>query len=161
MNINERNTLFRKALVTYRKGDTHAAARVFRRLIEDGSNDPQHLSYHGLSVALTEKGKLEVGTRVCARALRVAPYDPEMYLNLARVLFRAHKRNLAVEVLRKGLRIDEDDRALLRELQRMNPRATPALDFLSRSHPVNRYIGLTMTRLTRLFGWEKVSHMMC
>ena len=159
MTLTERNTLFRTALVTYRKGDTRAAASVFRRLIEDGSNDPQHLSYHGVLVALTE-GKLEDGTRLCARALRAAPYDPEMYLNLARVHFRAHKGNLAVEVLRKGLRIDEDDRALRRELQRMNPRATPALDFLSRSNPVNRYIGLTRTRLTKLFGGD-VSHMMC
>ncbi|HEX9725691.1 MAG TPA: tetratricopeptide repeat protein [Vicinamibacteria bacterium] len=160
MNINERNTLFRNALATYRKGDTRAAAKVFRQLIEDGSNDPQHLSYHGLSVAFTE-GKLEEGTRLCARALHIAPYDAEMYLNLARVHFRARQRVLAIEVLRKGLRIDEDNRALQRELQRINPRSTPALDFLSRSHPVNRYIGLTRTRLHRLFGREKVSYLMC
>jgi predicted Zn-dependent protease len=159
MNINERNTLFRRALVTYRKGNTRAAASVFRRLIEDGSNDPQHLSYHGLSVAF--EGKLEEGTRLCTRALRVAPYDPEMYLNLARVYFRSRKRRLAIEVLRKGLRADEDNRALLRELQRINPRATPALDFLSRSNPVNRYIGLTRSRLTRLFGREKITYLMC
>jgi predicted Zn-dependent protease len=160
MNINERNTLFRKALATYRKGDTRTAAKVFRSLIEDGSNDPQHLSYHGLSVAFTE-GKLEEGTALCERALRIAPYDPEMYLNLARVHSRARKRSLAIDVLRKGLHIDEDNRPLQRELQRINPRATPALDFLSRNHPVNRYIGLTKSRLTRLFGREKVSHLMC
>ena len=160
MNINERNTLFHKALATYRKGDTRTAAKVFRSLIEDGSNDPQHLSYHGVSVALTE-GKVEEGTALCARALRIAPYDPEMYLNLARVHSRARKTALAIDVLRKGLHIDEDNRALQRELQRINPRATPALDFLSRNHPVNRYIGLTRSRLTRLFGREKVSYLMC
>ena len=160
MNINERNTLFRKALVTFRKGDTRTAAKAFRHLIEDGSNDPQHVSYHGLSIALTE-GKLAEGARLCSRALRVAPYDPEMYLNLARVYLRARRRSLAVVVLRKGLRVDEDNRPLLSELQKINPRATPALDFLSRSHPVNRYIGLTRTRLSRLFGRQHVSHVMC
>ena len=160
MNINERNTIFRKALATYRQGDTRAAARVFRGLIEDGSNDPQHLSYHGLSIGLAE-GKLEEGTRLCVRAVRAAPYDPQMYLNLARVHFRARRNSLAVDVLRKGLRIDEDNRALLRELERINPRRTPPLDFLSRSHPVNRYIGLTRARLWRLFGGQKVSHVMC
>lgn len=160
MNINERNALFRKALRTYRAGKIRAAAQAFRTLIEDGSKDPQHLSYHGLLIALTE-GELNEGTRLCSRALRVAPYDPEMYLNLARVHFRANKKRLAVEVLRRGLRIDEDDRALHRELQRMNPRATPAVDFLSRSHPVNRYIGLTRKRLFKLFGRDSVSHMMC
>jgi len=160
MNINERNALFRKALSAYRKGNTRGAADVFRRLIEDGSNDPQHLSFHGVSVALTE-GKLEEGTRLCARALRIAPYDPEMYLNLARVHFRARKKVLAVDVLRRGLHVDEDNRTLQRELQRINPRATPALDFLSRSHPVNRYLGLTRTRLNRLLGRQRVSYLMC
>ena len=160
MNINERNTLFRKALGAHRAGHLHAAAQGFRRLIEDGSNDPQHLSYHGLLIALTE-GRLEEGARFCARALRVAPYDSEMYLNLARVHFRARRKTLAIDVLRKGLRLDEDDQALRRELQRMNPRATPALDFLSRSHPVNRYIGLTRKRLFKLFGRHTVSYTMC
>jgi len=160
MNINERNTLFRKALATYRRGGALAAARDFRRLVEDGSGEPQHLSYHGLLVALTE-GKLEEGRRLCERALGAAAYDPEMYLNLARVHFRAGQKTNAVEVLRKGLRVDADDPTLRRELQKVNPRAAPTFDFLTRDHPVNRYLGLTRARLTRLLGRENASHMIC
>jgi Tetratricopeptide repeat len=83
-----------------------------------------------------------------------------MYINLARVHFGAGQRKAAVDVLRKGLRVDPDDRTLRRELQRMNPRATPTFDFLARSHPLNRYVGLTRARLTRFLAREHAL-MMC
>jgi predicted Zn-dependent protease len=151
MDINQRNQLFRKALNAYRQGGLRASASDFRRLIDDGSNDPRHISYYGLLTALAD-GRMVEGRKLCEKAVKEAFYDPEMYLNLAKVYFRAGQKTRASQVLRKGMRVDPDDHALRRELARINPRATPALDFLHRGHPLNKYFGLTRSRLSRLLG---------
>jgi predicted Zn-dependent protease len=154
MDINQRNQLFRKALNAYRQGGLRDSASDFRRLIDDGSNDPQHLSYYGLLTALAD-GRIEEGRKLCEKAVKTAFYDSQMYLNLAKVHFRAGQKARAVTVLRKGMRVDPDDHALRRELARISPRATPALDFLHRGHPVNKFFGLTRARVSRLLGGDR------
>ncbi len=148
MNYAQRDLVFKRAIASYHQGHPHRAARELRLLIEDGSADPRHLSYYGLLIAITEK-KVREGSILCMQAVEEAFYDSAMYLNLATLYSRSGKRNQAKAVLLKGLHMDPEDPALLREISRVNPRSIPPLRFLSRKHPLNKYLGLARTRLFR------------
>lgn len=145
MTSEERTRLFRTALRAYRRRILLQAFDGFRRLVEDGSSDPRHISYYGLLLAIT-KGKVREGLELCECALEVAFYDPEMYLNLARLHVRTGWKSQAAKVLRNGLRIDPGHPGLLREIRRVSPRAAPPLPFLDREHFVNHHLG-------KLRGW--------
>lgn len=140
MSWKELQALFRRAMDAHTQGRGRSAARLFRNLIESGSSDPKHLSYGGLAVA-TDGGDVKTGLAWCERAVELAFYDPQMYINLARLHERTGWKSQAARVLRKGLRIDPDNRKLLAELNRLNPRQPSAIPMLARSHPVNRYLG--------------------
>ncbi len=149
MDFTQRNSVFKRGLKFYRERCFHNAAGEFRLLIEDGSTDPRHRSYYGLLMAIAAK-QVPEGLRLCKQAVEEAFYDAEMYLNLAVLYFRTGRRELATEVLLKGLRIDPEDPALLKKISQINPRSTPALPFLSRKHLLNKYLGIARSRLFHL-----------
>ncbi|MGH9463040.1 MAG: tetratricopeptide repeat protein [Vicinamibacteria bacterium] len=148
MDPNQRDQLFQRALLAYRRGALKSAARDFCLLVRDGSRDPRHVSYCGLLLAKAE-GNVREALILCEQAVRQGFYDPEMYLNLAEIQLQRRSRVRAMEALRRGIRIHSGDKTLLNQLDRINPRAAPPLAFLSRRHPLNRYLGLTLTRLSR------------
>ena len=140
MRWKEQQALFQRAMDARNQGRGKTAAKLFRSLIESGSADPKHLSFGGLSIA-TDGGDVKTGLVWCERAVELAFYDPQMYLNLARLHEQTGWRTQAAKVLRKGLRIDPENRKLLAELNRLYPRQPNPIPLLSRSHPVNRYLG--------------------
>jgi hypothetical protein len=140
MHWQDHKSLFRKAMELLRGGRGKNAAALFRRIIGSGSRDPKHLSFGGLVVA-TEEGDVKTGLAWCERALELAFYDPQMYINLARLHEQTGWKTQAAQVLRKGLRIDPGNKKLLAEINRVSPRAPSAFRALPRNHPVNRYLG--------------------
>lgn len=149
MNFEQREEIFRRALKMYRLGLFRDAATLFRRLVEDGSQDPRHISYCGLLIA-TGEGRVREGQRLCEQAVEDASYDSEMYLNLAKLHLRTGRKTQATRVLLQGLHIDPKDPALIRQIERINPRSSPTLPFLSRKNPLNKYLGLARSRLFRM-----------
>lgn len=140
MQWQEQQALFKRAMDLNRKGNGKAAAQLFRVLVDAGSRDPKHLSYGGLVVA-TEEGDVKTGLAWCERALELAFYDSQMYINLARLHELTGWKTQAAKVLRKGLRIEPGSKKLLAELNRVNPREPNPVRGLPRNHPVNRYLG--------------------
>ena len=121
----------------HRDGNNAEAARLFRQLIEEECRDPKVLSYGGLLVA-TEEGDVKTGLGWCERALEMAFYDAEMYVNLAELHERTGWKTQATQVLRKGLRIAPGNEKLLVEINRVSPRTPDAIPALPRAHVVNR-----------------------
>jgi len=136
---NQKN-LFRKAMELLRSGKGKDAAALFRQLISSGSRDPQHLSFGGLVLA-TQEGDVKTGLAWCERALELAFYDPQMYINLARLHEKTGWKSQAAQVLRRGLRIDPGNEKLSAEINRVSPRTPNAIPALPRNHPLNRYLG--------------------
>lgn len=116
-----------------------AAIEIERRL---GSGRPQarYLSYYGLCLAL-ESGRMREGAEFCRQAIALEFYNPELYLNLSRVMLAAGRRRDAHDALRKGLALQPGHPGIHRELARMGVRRRPILRFLSRAHPVNVLLG--------------------
>lgn len=130
----------REAMQAHEDGNHAEAARLFRQLIEDGCRDPKVLSYGGLLVA-TEQGDVKTGLAWCERAVEMAFYDAQMYINLARLHERTGWKTQAAQVLRKGLRIDPENEKLLVEINRVSPRTPDAIPALPRDHVINKTIG--------------------
>ena len=146
MHWREQQYLQRKALSLFRRGDRGEAAVLFRRIIDSGCREPKALSYGGLLVA-TEEGDVKTGLAWCERAVEMAFYDPQMYINLARLHEATGWKTQAAQVLRRGLRIDPGNRELLAEIDRVSPRSRSVVPALPRAHVVNRTLGKLRTEL--------------
>lgn len=140
MHWRHQQLIAREAMELHRDGNNAEAARLFRQLIESGCSDPKVLSFGGLLVA-TEQGDVKTGLAWCERAVEMAFYDAQMYVNLARLHEQTGWKTQAAHVLRKGLRIDPENEKLLVEINRVSPRTPDAISALPRDHVVNRTLG--------------------
>jgi tetratricopeptide (TPR) repeat protein len=104
----------------------------------------RYLSYYGVTLALATSRRRE-GINFCQKAVAQEGYDADLYWNLGRAHLAAERRRDAYAALRTGLRLDRAHRGIVRELARMGRRRRPVLPFLSRSHPLNVFLGRTLT----------------
>jgi tetratricopeptide (TPR) repeat protein len=124
------------------------------------ADDPFLLSYYGYLEALMD-GKYRNGIETCTRAIALfqkrvlldednseEAQNAVLYLNLGRAYLAAEKKMDAVDTLTKGLHFDKRNRDILAELKKLGIRKIIPLPFLTRSHPVNAFIG-RMLRKTR------------
>jgi tetratricopeptide (TPR) repeat protein len=110
---------------------------------------PVILSYCGWLQAALDK-KYQSGIAACRRAfVMFKSSDPDtmrtvypiLYLNLGRAFVLAGKKKEAVENFMKGLKHDKSDIDLKKEMRLLGSRKKPPVSFLSRSNPINKYVG--------------------
>ncbi len=137
---------FRRGRHSLSHGRMLEALALFESAIEmerrNGSHRIQarYLSYYGLCLALETK-QVRQGAYFCREAVQQEGFDPELYLNLARVLLFADRRRDAYDAIRVGLELEADHRELVRLKTKMGQRRKPILPFLSRSNPLNVALG--------------------
>ena len=111
---------------------------------------PIILSYLGWLQAIVDKA-YRSGTSTCRKAFlhfKTSDRDvasvvyPILYLNLGRTYLLAGRKRDAVESFSKGLVYDRGHSELKREMRSLGVRKQPPLIFLSRSNPLNKYIGI-------------------
>lgn len=126
--------------------DYSRALRSFQRAISElafpGETpvQPQYLSHYGIALAMAS-GRREEGRRLCERSIQLEPYEPEHYLNLARIHFTAGDRAAAIMACDEGLSICPQDPLLTQERVAMDRRQAAFFRLLPRSHPLNRCVG--------------------
>jgi len=111
-----------------------------------GSGAGVALSYYGYGIA-KEEGRVPRGLELCERAVKVECYQPEVYLNLARIQLLMKDRSKAVQTLERGLGFDSGHAGLQAMRRQLGMRSRPVLPFLGRSNPVNRALGRLRARL--------------
>jgi predicted Zn-dependent protease len=146
MHKTDQDGVFQQSVQAYRLGRLDEAARGFRGLVDSGTIDPLHQSFHGLMLALRENRRQE-GRELCERALVLSPDRPEAYLNLARVYKTMGWKRRSIDTLRRGLSARPKDPALLREIRHASPRRKPPFATLERDHPLNKFLGKLQARL--------------
>ena len=118
--------------------------------LEEKSGNPaprmKYLSYYGLSLSLAA-GRTQEAVEMCERALSVEFYNPDLYLNVARVYMAAGERRRAHKALCQGLRIEKGHTGLISEIRRMGLRRRPLFGFLPRNHPLNVLTGRLVARI--------------
>ncbi len=112
-------------------------------------SDPQNACYRSAyAVALARVRQQFTGAVELARgAIRQEFYNPELYLNLARIYLAFDFKAEAVRFLKRGLMVDPDSATLQGSLAELGIRRRPPLRFLPRTHPANRLLGRLQARL--------------
>lgn len=116
---------------------------------------PQHAhtrSLLGLSVAYVDRD-LEKARTLCESAAKQEFFNPDVYLNLARVYLVFGRRAEAMRYLRRGQMIDPGNGTIRQEMELLGRRRIPILPFLPRRHPINRALGGARNMIrSSLFG---------
>jgi Flp pilus assembly protein TadD len=124
--------------------DTLTALAHLERAVKLRDNPAWH-SCLGYCIA-KERGQLRKGVEFCQSALATEPDHPAHFYNLGRVHLLTGDKVEAMRVLREGMARGGSPE-IVRLLESLGKRATPLLPMLSRSNPINRYLGLLLSRL--------------
>ena len=137
-----------------RKGSGKEALRTLREALERFPSDPFLLSYFGCLVAIVENNPKE-GIKICRDALASFKastsfgsefFYPVFYLNLGRAYMKGDNKAEAVKAFQEGLTHDPENHDLLWELTKLGKRKRPPVPFLERGNPINKYIGLLISK---------------
>jgi tetratricopeptide (TPR) repeat protein len=138
----------------FRSGKLKEAYGLLLQATVQYPDDPLILSYFGCLQAIVDK-KYRSGVETCKRAILLLKKQqtfseevlyPVFYLNLGRAYVAAGKKKDAIDSFKKGLRYDNGNSDLKKELQRLGVRKQPPVPFLDRSNPINKYIGMILQK---------------
>ena len=139
------------------KKSNKRALELLIQALESYPSEPFLLSYYGCLEAIINR-KYVYGIDTCLKAIALLDermsfgqeiFYPTFYLNLGRAYVVAKKRQEAVRAFKKGLTFDKENKDLLWEMNKLGSRRSPALPHLTRSNPLNKYIGMILHKLDR------------
>lgn len=136
------------ALSEDRTGDALVALREASELAPDHA---QIRSYLGLAIARSEKNFAEA-RELCEAAAKQEFFNPDVYLNLAKVYLCFGRRAEALRYLRRGAMIDPGHAPIKELIAGLGRRKLPILPFLPRRHPINRALGTVRTKVAEVFS---------
>ncbi len=142
--MNEAEKLFTKGVEAIKNGNV-VSALVFFEKATRLDNNPTNRSYLAFCIA-RERGQFKKAISLCEEALNEEPENPVHYLNLGRLYILAGQKTEAMRLLREGL-THEENREIVDELIGLGMRKPPVLPLLKRQNPLNRYLGIILTRL--------------
>lgn len=135
----------------------YEALQLLTEALTHYPNNPLILSYRGYLEAAVNKYYFQ-GEMLCEEAFKGLKeqmplgesfFLPLLYLNLGRVYAAANKRKAAYETFKKGLEIDNTNENLLNEIKKLGIRKKPAVPFLNRSNPLNKYISKLLYKIRK------------
>lgn len=135
-----------------RTGNQRKAYTILQQAVADHPDNALILSYYGCLQAIVG-GQHRRGIDACRKAVvlfkapdkySVGVIYPILFLNLGRACLAGGEKKEAVDAFEMGLSYDKGHRELKKELQLLGMRKKPAVPFLSRSNPINKYIGMLL-----------------
>jgi len=142
--VDEAEKLFTKGVEAIKNGNL-VSALVFFEKATQLDNNPTNRSYLAFCIA-RERGQFKKAISICEEALKEEPENPVHYLNLGRVYILNGQTTEAMRILREGL-THKEDREIIDELVELGMRKPPIFPSLKRQNPLNRYLGLILTKL--------------
>lgn len=135
---------FDNGLILFKAGSILRALGHFERSME-AQPTPLCASYYAYCMA-KERGHVTKGVALCREALTQEPGNPVHYLNLARIHLLGPNKEDALKVLREGIQ-HAPDPELAALLAVVGVRKPPVMSFLHRDNPINKFLGILLTRL--------------
>jgi len=108
-------------------------------------DNPSLYSYLGYCVA-KERGQIRKGIELCQSSMIQESEEPAHYLNLGKIHLLTGNKVEALRLFREGSEKGENDE-IRRMLSRIGTRKPPVIKSLSRDNPLNRYLGLFLSRI--------------
>jgi tetratricopeptide (TPR) repeat protein len=103
------------------------------------------ISAHAICLAKV-KGSYRSAVTLCHEAIKKDPKNPEHYFRQGLIFLLAGRKKDAIWVFRLGLRHGRH-RGIIEHLGKMGIRRPPPISLLDRTNPLNKYLGLLLTRL--------------
>ncbi|HEX9022352.1 MAG TPA: tetratricopeptide repeat protein [Geobacteraceae bacterium] len=144
MSLKEYEELFEKGVRLAESGNWLAALACFEKIVLPDGN-PTALSYFAVCIA-RERGQFNRAEGCCREAIDHEPENTVHYLNLGRVFLVQGRKMEAIRLFREGLAHGMDSR-IIDELNRLGTRRKPVIAFLRRDNPINKCLGIILTRL--------------
>lgn len=116
-----------------------AAAHRYLKGALEMERSPNHLSQYALALA-HHTGDIQTALALCQEAVKKEPKNSEHFLRLGVIYLLAGKRKEALRIFHLGLRVGKNP-GITRWLQALGHRQKPILPFLSRTNPLNKYLG--------------------
>lgn len=136
--------LLQRGVSLLKEQNSLAALSAFEKAFQL-EKTPLIQSYYGVCIAL-ERGQTREALQLCREALQQEPDNPVCYLNLGRTYLKADRKSDALDIFRKGL--GKGDCPEIRQiLDDLGMRQKPVFPFLPRSHVLNKYVGLFLSRI--------------
>jgi predicted Zn-dependent protease len=139
---------FREGVALLEQGRARDALERLSRAYRDNPDSARCQSYYALALALA-KGEFLEAAELARAAVRREFYNPDLYMNLARIYLAHDFKAEAVRILRRGMMIDPRNRRIVRALESLGLRRRPPLPFLPRGHTLNRLLGMVLVRVQR------------
>ncbi len=142
----------RRAKAQLRSGKQKDAFALLQQAVIQFPDEPVVLSYFGCLQALVDK-KYRSGIETCKRAIILLKDREEdekeklyalFYLNLGRAYLSAGKKQDAITAFTTGTKYNNSNGDLRQELRGLGRRKQPPVSFLTRSNPINKYIGMIL-----------------
>ena len=144
----ETQTIFDGALGALDDGRVADAVSMLRDAHDRAPDHARIRSTLGLAVAREGTDFSEART-LCEDAAKQEFFNPDLYLNLAKVYLRFDRRSEALRYLRRGQMIDPGHEPIRQAIASLGRRKLPIVPFLPRRHAVNRALG---TARSKVFG---------
>jgi tetratricopeptide (TPR) repeat protein len=125
----------------------YASAQRYLQEAMEKDRSPNHLSQYALALA-HHSGDIPTAINLCQEAVRLDPKNSDHFLRLGTIYLIGGKRKEAIRIFQLGLRIGRNP-AISRWLQYLGHRSKPVLPFLSRTNPLNKYLGKIKMNLSR------------
>jgi Flp pilus assembly protein TadD len=146
----ESQALFNRAQEQISRNRFREALHHLRQALDIAPYNPHYLSLYGFCLA-KERETYDTAIELCRRALRLKPSDPDLLVNLGRVLRLSGDKPEAHGTFLKAWEKRKGHSGAATELSRMGVRRRPVLPFLPRSHWSNKYLGILRARIERMF----------
>lgn len=144
MPTSDAERLVTKGIEALDQGNTLSALFYFERAKKLQDN-PVTSSYFAFCIA-KERGQISKAIELCKEAMDKEPGNTVHYLNLGRIYLLAMRRKEAITIFKEGLNHGANQQ-ILDELNRLGMRKTPVIPFLGRSSPINKYLGIILTKM--------------
>lgn len=105
----------------------------------------------GLALA-RDGGNFSEARALCEDAAKQEFFNPELYLNLAKVYLCFGRRSEALRYLRRGQMIDPGHEPIRQAIASLGHRRLPVVPFLPRRHPLNRALGTARNVMLAAFS---------
>jgi len=132
-------------------GNWAGALEAFGRAHSKDPSNARFRSYYGLCLGVVER-RYQESSELCSSAAKQEFFNPDMYLNLARLHLSFGFKTEGVRFLRRGRMIDPGHIEIANELRNLGQRSQPVLAFLPRGHLLNRWFGMARTAFVRPDG---------
>ncbi|WP_442891754.1 tetratricopeptide repeat protein [Dissulfurispira sp.] len=92
------------------------------------------------------RGQIRKAISLCEDAIKGEPENPIHYLNLGKIYLHAGDKETAIHAFRAGLKY-KINQQIIDELNKLQTRKPPVIPFLERNNPINKYLGIILSRL--------------